>query len=133
MDGTRAWLRTVTDEPFAYLTTTGRVTGEPHEIEIWYGADDTTVYFLSGGRDRADWVRNLRREPRVTVRIADRTVAGVARVVAAGDPEDATARRLVWRRYTTDERDLVHWRDSALPVAVDLEPGDHQPTPRPSS
>jgi deazaflavin-dependent oxidoreductase (nitroreductase family) len=127
MDDTRTWLRTVADEPFAYLTTTGRVTGEPHEIEIWFGADDTTVYFLSGGRDRADWVRNLQQDARVTVRIADRILAGTARVVAADDPEDRAARQLVWRRYTTAGRDLTNWRDTALPVAVDLDHRDGPP------
>jgi len=27
----------------------------------------------------------------------------------------------VWRRYTSEGRDLVTWRDTALPVAVDLD------------
>lgn len=114
------WPASVGDEPFAYLTTVGRVTGDPHEIEIWFAARDATVYFLAGGRDDADWVRNLRRHPQVTVRIADRTEAGTARVVDPDDPEDAVARDLVWRRYTSGARDLVTWRDSALPIAVDL-------------
>jgi len=119
-DATAAWLASVTDEPFAYLTTVGRVTGDAHEIEIWFAARDATVYVLAGGRDDADWVRNLRREPRVAVRIAGRTTIGVARVVDADDREDALARDLVWRRYTCAERDLTRWRDTALPVAVDL-------------
>ena len=121
MDDIRTWLRAAADEAYAYVTTTGRVTGAPHEIEIWFAADGATVYLLSGGRDGADWVRNLRRDARVTVRIADRTVAGTARVVSADDPEDGVARQLVWRRYTTAERDLTHWRDTALPIAVDLD------------
>jgi deazaflavin-dependent oxidoreductase (nitroreductase family) len=119
-DATAAWLASVTDEAFAYLTTVGRVTGDPHEIEIWFAARDATVYFLSGGPDDADWVRNLRREPRVTVRIGGRTSAGIARVIDPDDEEDALARDLVWRRYTTGARDLTTWRDTALPVAVDL-------------
>jgi hypothetical protein len=86
--------------------------------------DEATVYFLSGGRDAADWVRNLRRNAQVTVRIAGRTVAGTARVVRADDPDDDVARRLVWRRYATTDRDLVDWRDTALPVAVDLGADD---------
>ena len=119
-DAIAAWLASATDEAFAYLTTVGRVTGDPHEIEIWFAARDTTVYFLSGGRDDADWVRNLRREPRVTVRIAGRTSAGLARVLAPDDQEDALARGLVWSRYTSGARDLTRWRDTALPVAVDV-------------
>lgn len=116
-----AWLTAVSDEPFAYLTTTGRVTGRPHEIEIWFAADGATAYFLAGGRENADWVRNLRRDPRVRLRIADRTATGHARIVDADSDEDAVARHLVWSAYTSAERDLVSWRDSALPVAVDIE------------
>src|SRR5690606_17915662 len=34
-------------EPYCYLTTTGRVTGRPHTIEIWFGHDGSrpdTIY-----------------------------------------------------------------------------------------
>ena len=41
---------------------------------------------LSGGGDRSNWVRNLLREPAVTVRIAGVTQAGRARVV--DDPDE---------------------------------------------
>ena len=41
------------DEDFCYLTTRGRVTGRPHEIEIWFAVDGDTVYLLSGGGDRS--------------------------------------------------------------------------------
>lgn len=57
------WLAAAAGEPFAYLTTTGRVTGAPHEIEIWFAPVDRTVYFLAGDRERADWVRNVQRDP----------------------------------------------------------------------
>ena len=36
------------NESYCYLTTTGRVTGNPHEIEIWFGLKETTLYLLSG-------------------------------------------------------------------------------------
>ena len=38
------------DEDYCYLTTTGRVSGEPREIEIWFGLAGDTLYMLSGGR-----------------------------------------------------------------------------------
>lgn len=114
------WLRTVRDEPYAYLTTTGRRTGRPHEIEIWFAVDATTVYLLAERRDDADWVRNLQRHPEVSVRIARRTVTGVGRVVATSSAEDARARTLVWTKYATSDDDLTHWRDHALTVAVDV-------------
>ena len=55
-------------EQYCYLTTTGRTSGEPREIEIWFGLDGESLYLMSGGRDRSHWVRNMRKEPAVTVR-----------------------------------------------------------------
>ena len=37
------------DEQYCYLRTMGRVTGRPHEIEIWFGAYDGRLYLISGG------------------------------------------------------------------------------------
>jgi deazaflavin-dependent oxidoreductase (nitroreductase family) len=109
------------DEQYCYLTTTGRVSGEPREIEIWFGIAGATIYMLSGGRDRSNWVRNLIADPRVTVRIGDRTFAGRARVVEDRE-EDAAARQLVFEKYSRSySGDLESWRETALPIAVDLE------------
>ena len=112
--------------PFCYLTTTGRVSGRPHTIEIWFALDDRTLYLLSGGEDRSDWVRNLQASPEVDVRIGRRdapAVAGHARVVVPGSDEDALARRLVTDKYQPGYGgDLSGWRRSSLPVAVDLAP-----------
>lgn len=106
---------------YCYLTTIGRTSGEPREIEIWFAMDGETLYMLSGGRDRSDWVKNLQREPRVRVRVGGEASNGRARVV--DDPaEDALARRLLFEKYSPRySGDLERWRGEALPIAVDLE------------
>ena len=108
------------DQPFCYVTTIGRVTGREHTIEIWFALHDHTLYLLSGGGDRSDWVRNLRRNPRVQVRLGDLRLPGQSRVVT--DPhEDELARRLVYEKYQSSYGgDLTSWRRTALPVAIDL-------------
>jgi len=112
-------------QPFCYLTTTGRVSRRPHTIEIWFALQDHTLYLLSGGGDRSDWVRNLLTRPEVTVRLGRRdaaALAGRARLVEAGSDEDELARRLVTGKYQPGYGgDLSGWRRSSLPVAVDLE------------
>jgi len=107
-------------EDFCYLTTTGRSTGEPHRIEIWFAAapEKDTIYLLSGGRDRSDWVRNLQGNPRCTVEIAQRTYEGTARMIY-GTHEDEIARTLVHDKYAQGD-DLKRWRSESLPVAIDL-------------
>ena len=108
-------------ESFCYLTTRGRVTDRPHEIEIWFSLvpETRTLYMLAGGGDRADWVRNLRREPAVTVRVSGERLKGKARVVEDGE-EDELARRLLVEKYERSPGGLSGWRRRALPVAVDL-------------
>ena len=107
------------DEDYCYLTTTGRVTGRLHTIEMWFAMDGHTLYMLSGGGDRSDWVRNLRRTPEVTVRIAGEHLEGRARVVGEGE-EDELARSLLVEKYERTPGRLASWRRTALPVAVDL-------------
>ena len=76
---------------------------------------------LAGGRERADFVRNLIADPAVRVRIGDREGDAVGRVVDAGTEEDALARRLVLAKYQAPgATDLASWGRSALPVAFDL-------------
>jgi deazaflavin-dependent oxidoreductase (nitroreductase family) len=111
-------------ESYCYLTTTGRVSGQPREIEIWFGLDGATVYLLSGGGDRSNWVRNLQRDPAVTVRIAGTTWPGRARIVEDAD-EDERARTLLVDKYTRRySGNLDGWRRRSLPVAIDLEASD---------
>jgi deazaflavin-dependent oxidoreductase (nitroreductase family) len=112
--------RPLADLDFAYLTTSGRVTGRPHRIEIWFAQHGETVYLLSGGTDRSDWVRNLMASPGVVLEIGDRRLATRARVVEAGTEEDAIARRLLVKKYSgRDPDDLTGWGGTALPIAID--------------
>ena len=117
-------LLAATDDDFCYLTTRGRVSGRPHEIEIWFALDGRTVYLLSGGGDRSDWVRNLLAEPAVTVRLRDMTHAATARVVEGGD-ESERGRGLVFEKYQPRYTGgLERWRRESLLVAIDVRGTD---------
>jgi deazaflavin-dependent oxidoreductase (nitroreductase family) len=110
------------DEDMCYLTTTGRKSGRPHEVEIWFGIREGRLYLLSGGGDRADWVKNLKQSPRVKVRINSQTASGTARVVRPNTKEDAAARELLDGKYMgwRAGKKLSSWARNALPVAIDL-------------
>jgi deazaflavin-dependent oxidoreductase (nitroreductase family) len=108
-------------EPFCYLTTTGRTTGLPRTIEIWFAMGGRTLYMLAGGGRSSDWVKNLLRQPDVRVRLAGADLPGRARIVQEAE-EDGLARRLVFEKYQpTYGGDLTAWSRTSLPVAVDLE------------
>jgi deazaflavin-dependent oxidoreductase (nitroreductase family) len=106
-------------DDFCYLTTRGRVTGEPHEIEIWFAIDGATLYMLAGAGRRSDWVRNVEADPAVTIRVRNVTEPAAGRVV--GDPtEERLARTLLFDKYEPRNPGLAGWREAALPVAFDL-------------
>lgn len=91
-----------TPEPeHLYLTTTGRRSGRPREIEIWFTRRDGWYYVVAERGEEAQWVRNLRAEPRVQVRVGPETFAATARVVdAVSEPELALGiRALSERKY----------------------------------
>ena len=106
---------------FCYLTTRGRRTGRPHTIEIWFVVIGTSAYLMAGGRDRADWVRNLMVHPDVTLRVGEESWPARGRVVAEGTGEDAEARHRMLAKYSTPGTDdLDSWGRSALVVAIDV-------------
>jgi deazaflavin-dependent oxidoreductase (nitroreductase family) len=113
-------LKILAEEDFCYLTTTGRVTGRSHTIEIWFAINGQTLYMLSGGRDKSDWVKNALHTPAVQVKINNTILSGQARLVNDTE-EDAMARKLVFEKYVPrSSDDLVDWSRTSLPVAVDL-------------
>ena len=111
----------VAADDYCYLTTTGRRTGRPHRIEIWYASDGgATLYLLAGGGRSSDWVRNLLADGDVMVELDGETRRGRARVIDAAD-ERERARSLVFAKYQPRyDGDLADWRERSLPVAISL-------------
>ncbi len=66
---------------YLYLTTTGRRSGKPREIEIWFTRRDGRYYLIAEHGRRANWVKNLVGNPVVSVRLGRRTFPARARVV----------------------------------------------------
>ena len=57
-------------ETFLYLTTTGRKTGKPHKIEIWFVEHEGCYYLCAEKRNNADWVQNIRQNTAVQFYLA---------------------------------------------------------------
>ena len=66
---------------YLYLTTTGRRSGLPREIEIWFTQRHGHYYLISEHWGRAQWVRNLSADPRVRWRVGEVTFSGRARTL----------------------------------------------------
>ena len=65
---------------YLYLTTTGRVTGLPREIEIWF-AEHSGHFYLVAESESDNWVRNIQSQPQVKFRIDDAELNAAARLV----------------------------------------------------
>ena len=123
------WLSTATS---IRITTTGRRSGEPHAVTVWFaavradGSDDQvariTAYAMSRHGLANDWVQNLLAEPTVTVSHRNDQRRGRARVV--DDPtEHERARTAMYAKYAPSHRGLESWltAESATVVAVELD------------
>lgn len=109
------------DPEYAYLTTTGRRTGAPHRIEIWYRRIGDVVWFLAGGGTASDWVKNVLADPRVSIEIGDDVLTGTASV----DDQDAhEARRALAGRYQgwREGQALSGWATGSFAVGVRISP-----------
>ena len=98
---------------FLYLTTTGRRSGRPREIEIWFTEREGRYYVIAEHLEEAHWVQNLRADPRVSVRVADGVVAARARVV------DATAEPALHERIRELSEKKYGWGDG---LVVEIAP-----------
>ena len=105
------------DAEFLYLTTTGRRSGEPREIEIWFTEHEGRYYLIAERGEKAQWVQNLRADPRVRARIGGSAFPGHARVVDLA--QDEALRRTIRQRSETK----YGWGDGLVVEIAPVEPG----------
>lgn len=109
-------LNQFTNEEYCYLTTRGRVTGKPHEIEIWFVVHEDAIYLMSGGMDRSDWVKNLFKEPNVTLRIAGQTFPAVASPLKGTPTEDLVRMKMALKYNEWEGQGPSEWARTSLVV-----------------
>jgi deazaflavin-dependent oxidoreductase (nitroreductase family) len=87
-------------EDYLYLTTRGRRSGLPREIEIWFTHRDGRFYVIAEHAG-SHWVDNLQADSEVQVRIAGKSFAARARIVPAqSEPElNRAVRQLSSNKY----------------------------------
>ena len=107
---------------FCYVTTKGRRSASPHTIEIWFALRGDTVYVLSGGGDSSDWVKNLREDPTVGLRIGEYDLICKGRVVEDPQEDDLARRTVMEKDAPRSSDDLQGWSRTAMPIAIDLPP-----------
>jgi deazaflavin-dependent oxidoreductase (nitroreductase family) len=101
----------VADRQVLYLTTIGRRAGLPREIEIWFVVWCEHFYLFAETGEAAGWVKNIRRNPKVTVRIGEWQVDATARVL------DRHTDRKLWDQVAAIADRKYGWGDG-LPVEI---------------
>lgn len=101
----------VEDKRVLYLTTIGRRTGLPREIELWFVVSNERFYLFAETGEAAGWVKNIRQNPEVVVRIGERRIGATARVL------DRETDRKLWDQVAAIADRKYGWGDG-LPVEI---------------
>jgi deazaflavin-dependent oxidoreductase (nitroreductase family) len=100
-----------------YLTTVGRKSGQPREIEIWFVTYQGRFYLLAEHGHNAQWVRNIQANPEVSIRIKQRQFPARGRIL------DAEHDRQEWDAVAHLARGKYGWGEG-LPVAIEVHGAD---------
>lgn len=98
LTGGRAF-RGSADSPsgFLKLTTTGRKSGQPRTVHLFYIRDGSAyvVTASNGGKQRPPgWLFNVRSNPKVSIQVQDRQLSAVAEIAEADKRKELWARLL---------------------------------------
>jgi deazaflavin-dependent oxidoreductase (nitroreductase family) len=106
-------IQDVADNQVLYLTTIGRRTGLPREIEIWFVVCRDRFYLFAETGEAAAWVKNVRQNSEVVVRIGARQIGATARIL------DRETDRKLWDQVAAIADRKYGWGDG-LPVELTL-------------
>jgi deazaflavin-dependent oxidoreductase (nitroreductase family) len=87
------------------------VSGRPREFEIWFILCREKFYLFAEQGQTAGWVKNISRNPHVRVRIGERVMDAVAKVL------DYRSDRRLWDEVQTIAKCKYGWGDG-LPVEL---------------
>src|SRR5215212_6828562 len=102
---------------WALLETGGRKTGKPRVVPLGNGLGGDTFWIITEHGHRADYVRNIKADPRVRVKAGGRWRTGTAQIT----DEDPYRRMRRLRRPLNDAM-LLAVGTEQLVIRVDLDP-----------
>jgi deazaflavin-dependent oxidoreductase (nitroreductase family) len=127
-------------EGFAVLTTTGRKSGEPRSQSVRAIQEDRRVSLVAMMSEKAQWLKNIRANPSVSIKLKSGVRHGLAHQVT--DPAEREWARNVyvdthvpndtfdyavyeWGLPTRRNVEKAHkkWFDAGIPVIIELDAG----------
>lgn len=101
----------------ATLTTTGRKSGLPRDVEVYFAYRDGKLYFLA--HKRSHWPRNLRANPHATLRIGGTSLE--IRAVRVEDDAELVQRVMELFQEKYGRSEVEYWYKGTERWAVEAE------------
>jgi deazaflavin-dependent oxidoreductase (nitroreductase family) len=91
-------LENVASQKLVHLTTTGRMSGKPHTVEIWFALRNEKVYLSHEGKE-TDWMKNIKKHSQVSFEIGGKNFNGNAHYLEDGTEEAWTGKVALYEKY----------------------------------
>ena len=102
----------------ALLETTGRRTGSPRRVPIGNGLRGDSFWIVTEHGHAADYVKNIRKQSGVRVKVGRRWYEGTAQLL----PEDDPRERLRWLGRPVNDTLLLLVGTEQVTIRINLEP-----------
>ncbi len=126
---------------FALLTVTGRRSGRPRQRPVRAVRRGGALFAVAMMGERSDWLHNVRKEPRVKVKVGRQGYEGLAREIVDPDEWETAIEMYVREVFPADYSDYAgyhwgfptrrkieeahrRWAAEGVMVAIDLEAGN---------
>lgn len=101
----------------ALLETTGRTTGRPRRVPVGNGLRGDSFWIVTEHGYAADYVKNIKENPRVRVKVGRRWYEGTAHLL----PDDDPGKRLRWLGRPVNDTLLLLVGTQQITIQIDLE------------
>ena len=101
-------LKRISNKQTLRLTHYGRKTGKPYEVTIWFVAASDNIYLPTGNVNR-QWMRNVKKTPRVRLSVGGEMFDGHARFLSDPGEQDRVM-PMVRRKYWMFLPMIALWR-----------------------
>jgi deazaflavin-dependent oxidoreductase (nitroreductase family) len=114
-------LNALKNEKFIYLTTRGRKTGKSHVVELWFAVGKEKIY-LSHEGGLTDWMKNIKKDGNVKLKIAAENFDGTAILASAGSEGREAGKKALYEKYygPVSQQALDDWFE--LSTLVEITP-----------
>ena len=88
----------VASQKLTRLTTRGRTSGKLHTVTVWFAVGKGVVFLSHEGKE-TDWMKNIKRNPQVTLEISGKRFSGKARHLVDNTNEAWSAKTALYEKY----------------------------------